>query len=85
MVDKNRIVRLDNNRKFVILDLIEYQSKKYAFCVHVSEDEKQISQEYDVFECMNDSFGDYFNEVEDESIYNLLCDMYDLKMSRQDN
>lgn len=68
----NRIIVLDDQSKFIILNQAIYQDKNYFFVAGLTEDEQDINGEYRILEESVESDGVFVNQVEDKNIIDLL-------------
>jgi len=69
MVDK--IVELDNNKKYVILDETNIDDVTYCFGLRLTEDEEPTNN-YLFFEEIKDNDNIYLNKVTDDKLKGLL-------------
>lgn len=69
------IITLDDNREFLILDIIDYEGSKYIYCVEVDEEEK--TKENFIFLKLDvDASGEYVSEVQDEATINKILPIF---------
>ena len=73
-MNKEDIITLDDNKEYLILDIIDYLNKKYLYCVLVDEDDIP-TQEYKYVEVINENNETYIEEVNDEKILENLVNL----------
>lgn len=69
------IVKLENDKKCVIIDTLKYQSKEYFLITEVSEDETNILEDYKV--CLYDYDKNCFVKIKDEEELNLIASEFE--------
>lgn len=69
-----------NNEKYLVLEKLDYQNKKYAFVNHVSKTE-EINQDYYIFEII----GDSIIIVENDKLKNLLIPQFEELLKKDIN
>ena len=75
------IVKLENDKKCVIIDTLKYLSKEYFLITEVSEDETSISADYTV--CLFDSDKNCFVKIENEEELNLITTEFEENINNQ--
>ena len=69
------IITLDDNREFLILDIIDYEGSKYIYCVEVDEEEKP-KENFIFLKLDVDASGEYVSEVQDEATINKILPIF---------
>lgn len=67
-MEKDTMIELDDNTKYVLLDETEIEGKKYFFAVRVDNETNNPTTEYEVFEEELDN-GEYYMNALEESDY----------------
>lgn len=75
------IVKLENNKKCIIIDTLKYQSKEYFLITEVSEDEINISDDYKV--CLYDSNKNCFVKIENAEELNSITAEFENKINNK--
>lgn len=61
-----RIIELENNSKYAVIDTLEWNNKKYVLAIGVSNDEKSVDNKF-VIVIYNES-KNYFERIEEENL-----------------
>ena len=74
---QKKIIEKDS-KKYIILDVINYQEKKYAFVNKITDDEKNVTSEYYIFTSnQNDIFL-----LEDVELINKLLPIFQKNLEK---
>ena len=69
------IITVDDNREFLILDIIDYEESKYIYCVEVDEEEKP-KENFIFLKLDVDASGEFVSEVQDEATINKILPIF---------
>lgn len=61
-------IELDNGNKYVIIDMLDYDNKRYMLLTKIINNDIDIDKNFDICEC--DVENNYFKYVNNEEIYN---------------
>lgn len=77
-MDIGKVITLDNNKDYLLLEKVELNSKEYLYLVEVDKDDIPTTN-YLFLELTHESDGDYTEEVEDKDIIEALTSMLTVK------
>lgn len=80
-MEKDTIITLDNNVEYILLDEVEENNKKYFLAVQYSSKDNKTSNNYKLFEEINDNNEFYLEEVSDEKIKQVLLALFTVNYS----
>ena len=69
------IITLDDNREFLVLDIIDYEGSKYIYCVEVDEEENP-KENFIFLKLGQDKDGEYVIEVKDDATINKILPIF---------
>jgi len=67
MMDKDTIITLEDNEKFLLLDKVELENANYFLALKLTEDE-QPTKQYEIFEEEIEDGDSYMSIVEDKAL-----------------
>lgn len=74
-MDKEEVITLENNKEYVILDIVIYKEEKYLYCVGIDKDEMP-TKEYIYLKSIEEN-GEYFVEnIEDKETLNAIVALF---------
>lgn len=74
------VITLEDNKEYVILDIVDYQDNKYLYCVEIDKDENPID-EYIVAKLISPT---EVEEVIDEELLKNLAKLFEEDMLKDD-
>ena len=77
-MDIGKVITLDNNKDYLLLEKVELNSKEYLYLVEVDKDDIPTTN-YLFLELTHESDGDYTEEVEDKDFIEALTSMLTVK------
>ena len=69
------IITLEDNKEYLILDIIEFNKEKYMYCVGIDKDEIPTS-EYIYLKSIEENDEFYIEEVQDENVLKTIVTMF---------
>ena len=75
MIEMGNIVTLENKKEFLLLEELNFSSRKFVYAVGVLPDETPTN-EYMIFEAINLDDGEYLKEVTNQVEYNALVEEF---------
>lgn len=74
-MNKEEVITLENNKEYVILDIVIYKEEKYLYCVGIDKDEMP-TKEYIYLKSIEEN-GEYFVEnIEDKETLNAIVALF---------
>lgn len=71
----NSVITLDNDKNYLLLEKVEFESRNFFMAVYLNEDEEP-TDEYMIFEEILEDNEKYVEEVEDERILSNLLELF---------
>lgn len=78
-----KIMTLDDNKDYLLLEKIELSGKSYLYTVEVDKDDMP-TKNYHFLELIHESDGDYTEEVDDKDIIEALTSLITIKYMGND-
>ena len=75
----NQIIHLKNGTKYLVINQAIYQGKSYYFVVGVTEDEQELTQEFQIVEETKKDGSAYLSTVKDPELIKLLAEYLEPK------
>ncbi len=75
MIEVGKIVTLDNNNEYLLLEQLQREGIRYIYAVRVKE-EAIVTEEYLIFEAQKRNEEEYLMIVEDKVLYDELMDEF---------
>ncbi len=73
-----KVITLDDNKDYLLLEKVELNHKEYLYAVEVGKDDMPTSN-YHFLELFHESDGDYTEEVEDKNIIEAITSIVTIK------
>lgn len=75
------IIGLDNDVKYLVVDMLECNEKKYFLLTEVMSDGYSLGNEFDI--CLYDDKHNYFVLIDDEYEYNNIKDIFNNRLNEE--
>ena len=75
------ILELENNSKYVVVDALEQNEKKYFLLTRLMPDGNSLNNEFDM--CLYDDENNYFVSIDDEFEYNNIRDIFNTRLDNK--
>ena len=75
----NQIIHLKNGTKYLVINQAIYKGKSYYFVVGVTEDEQDLTQEFQIVEETKKDEISYLSTVKDPDLIKLLAEYLEPK------
>jgi len=75
----NQIIHLKNGTKYLVINQAIYKGKNYYFVVGVTEDEQDLTQEFQIVEETKKDESSYLSTVKDPDLIKLLAEYLEPK------
>lgn len=72
---KEDVITLDDNKEYLILDIVELLGKKYLYTVEIDKEDMPTTN-YKYYEVSEDSEGISVEEVEDEKVLETILNLF---------
>lgn len=69
---KNKILELENNEKYIVIDSLTYSNRLFIYLGKINENESDVSDKFELFELKNDSGVSRVEKVKDEHLNSIL-------------
>jgi len=69
------VITFEDNNEYVILDIIDYKSEKYLYCVSIDKDEMPTN-EFKYFKGIEENNEFYVEEVLDKNLLNDIISIF---------
>lgn len=77
-MELGKIITLDDNKDYLILEMTKLDSKEYLYVVEVDKDDMPTTS-YHYLELIHESDGDEIEEVEDKKVIESLTNLFTIK------
>lgn len=74
-MNKEDVIKLDDNKEYLILDIVELEGIKYLYTVEIDENDIPTI-EYKYFEVIEDEEGTSLEEVEDQNTLEAIISLF---------
>ena len=68
----NKILELENNEKYIVIDSLTYSNRLFIYLGKLNENESDVSDKFELFELKNDSGVSRVEKVQDENLCSVL-------------
>lgn len=75
------MIELEKGNKYILIDMINNNEKKYFLVAEVKSDENNISNEFDI--CLYNEEKNWFEKIDDEMEYNIVRDTFDKRLDEK--
>lgn len=75
------VLELENGSKCVVVDMLEYLNKKYFLVTQLSQDEKEIDDEFKL--CIYNEERNYFEKINNEQEHDYIMSIFDERLEKQ--
>lgn len=69
------IITLEDNKEYIILDIVEINQEKYLYCVGIDKDERP-TDEYKYFKEVVENGDTFLEKVEDEKVLKTIITLF---------
>lgn len=77
---KDMIVKLNNNINYYVIETIDFDKKKYAFCVECDKEKEEILNNYIIVEVKLKNDDLVFDNIENLDLLNNIQEMFFQKL-----
>lgn len=74
------IITLEDNKEYLILDIIKYDNEEYMYCVMIDEFDN-VTNEYIYVKCIQENNDIFVEEVEDKVVLENIIEIFSKKIN----
>lgn len=78
---ENIVLELKNRNKYIVIDMIDLENKKYFLLSKLTLDETDIDNQFDIY-TLNEECN-FFDSIEDEIEYNYIKELFEQRLNEK--